>query len=212
MLAAIALVVPAAFHIVSGNAEARGAITAAGRGASEHDLSLLIAVVLFVAYLLSLLFSLRTHRHLYAGAGAPGAPAAGPGTGRAVVTLLLASGLVAWMSELLVGAIAGAAHVLGLTQVFVGVVVVAIVGNAAEHSTAVRAAVRNQMDLALNIAVGSSIQIALFVAPVLVFASRLLRGGPWTSCSRRSRCSRCSRRPRSSTWCRPTGSPIGSRA
>jgi len=90
MLAAIALVVPAAFHIVSANAEAHGAITAAGRGASEHGLSLLIAAVLFGAYLLSLLFSLRTHRHLYVGAGAPDAPAASAGTARAVVTLLLA--------------------------------------------------------------------------------------------------------------------------
>ena len=174
LLAALALVVPAAFHFVTEGALARGAMSAARQDVVEHGLSLLIAVVLFVAYLLSLLFSLRTHRHLYSGgAGEHAAPAA---TGRAVLTLLVATALVAWMSELLVGAVEGASHVLGLTKVFVGVVVVAIVGNAAEHSTAVMAALKNQMDLALNIAVGSSIQIALFVAPVLVFASRVMGG------------------------------------
>jgi Ca2+:H+ antiporter len=178
LLAAIALVVPAAFHIVAEGAEARGALTAAGQGTSEHNLSLFIAIVLFVAYLLSLLFSLRTHRHLYDGNPQRHVPATVPGAARAVITLMVATVLVAWMSELLVGAVEGASHVLGLTQVFVGVIVVAVVGNAAEHSTAVRVALRNKMDLALNIAVGSSIQIALFVAPLLVFASHLLPGRP----------------------------------
>jgi len=182
LLAAIALVVPAAFHFVAEGAEAHGALTAAKEAAIEHGLSILIAIVLFVAYLLSLLFSLRTHRHLYAGGAAGGAaaghaePASQGRMGRAVLVLVVATGLVAWMSELLVGAVEGASLVLGLTNVFVGVVVVAVVGNAAEHSTAVLMAMKNQMDLALNIAIGSSIQIALFVAPVLVFASRLMAG------------------------------------
>jgi Ca2+:H+ antiporter len=78
---------------------------------------------------------------------------------------------VAIMSELLVGALEHAAETLGLTQIFVGVILVAIIGNAAEHSTAVLAAMKNKMDLALSIAVGSSLQIALLVAPVLVFSS-----------------------------------------
>jgi Ca2+:H+ antiporter len=95
-----------------------------------------------------------------------------------VITLIAATVLIAWMSELLVGAVEEASHALGLTQVFVGVIVVAIVGNAAEHSTAVLVAMKNQMDLALNIAIGSSIQIALFVAPLLVFASYAMRGRP----------------------------------
>jgi Ca2+:H+ antiporter len=82
------------------------------------------------------------------------------------------------MSEMLVGAVEEASHILGLTEVFVGVIVVAIIGNAAEHSTAVVVAMKNHMDLALNIAIGSSIQIALFVAPVLVFASYLTPHGP----------------------------------
>src|SRR5206468_842191 len=79
--------------------------------------------------------------------------------------------LVAWMSEVLVGAVEPASRSLGLTSVFVGVIVVAVIGNVAEHSTAVLAAIRNHMDLAVNVAIGSSIQIALFVAPLLVFAS-----------------------------------------
>jgi Ca2+:H+ antiporter len=75
------------------------------------------------------------------------------------------------MSELLVGSVEPAAEALGLGSVFIGVIVLAVVGNAAEHSAAVLMAVRNKMDLAFHIAVGSSLQIALFVAPILVFAS-----------------------------------------
>jgi Ca2+:H+ antiporter len=89
----------------------------------------------------------------------------------ASLILVAATALIAWMSELLVGAVEPASRALGLTEVFVGVILVAIVGNAAEHSTAVLMALKNQMDLAYHIAVGSSMQIALFVAPALVFLS-----------------------------------------
>jgi Ca2+:H+ antiporter len=78
---------------------------------------------------------------------------------------------IAWMSEILVGAIEPSAHALGLNDAFVGVFVVAVLGNAAEHATAITAAMRNRMDLALSIAIGSSVQVALFVAPLLVLAS-----------------------------------------
>ena len=176
-LAALALLVPAGFHFVAEGAVAREALAPARETVLERTLSFEIAIVLFASYLLSLLFSLRTHRHLYAGAAAEheGRPV---GVGRAVITLLVATALVAWMSELLVGAVADTSRTLGLTEVFVGVIVVAVVGNAAEHSTAVLMAMKNHMDLALNIAIGSSIQIALFVAPVLVFASHFTRHGP----------------------------------
>jgi Ca2+:H+ antiporter len=179
-LAAIGLVVPAVFHFVAEDAVLRAALTPAREGLLEHGLSLLISSVLILSYGLSLVFSLRTHRHLYAGQGAATAhegPAAGHPL-RATLTLLAATGLVAWMSELLVGAVEDASVVLGFTEVFVGVIVVAVIGNAAEHSTAVLMAIRNQMDLALNIAIGSSLQIALFVAPLLVFASYLVPDGP----------------------------------
>jgi Ca2+:H+ antiporter len=86
--------------------------------------------------------------------------------------------LIAWMSELLVGSVEQAAHNFGFSSIFVGVIVVAIVGNAAEHSTALMVARKNRMDLALSIAIGSSIQIALFVAPVLVLISRFIAPRP----------------------------------
>jgi len=180
-LAVIALVVPAMFHLVAEGAVRRGALAPGHGVAIERGLSLEISIVLFAVYLLSLLFSLVTHRHLYAGQPHPGAhEAPGPrhSTGRAMLTLFVAVALVAWMSELLVGAVEQASHALGLTEVFVGVVVVAVIGNAAEHSTAVLAAMKNKMDLAINIAIGSSIQIALFVGPVLVFVSYLTPHGP----------------------------------
>ena len=176
-LAALALLVPAVYHFVATGAVAQGRLSLGHEVQLEHGLSLEIALVLFAAYVLSLLFTLRTHRHLYKGAAVEH-EARPVHVRRAIVTLLAATGLVAWMSELLVGAVIETSRALGLTEVFVGVIVVAVVGNAAEHSTAVRVAMKNHMDLALNIAIGSSIQIALFVAPVLVFASYAMPHGP----------------------------------
>jgi Ca2+:H+ antiporter len=99
-------------------------------------------------------------------------------SGRAALVLAGATAGIAWMSEIMVGSIEPMANELGLNNVFVGVFAVAIVGNAAEHSTAISAALKNRMDLALSIAIGSSIQVALFVAPVLVLASLWLGPGP----------------------------------
>lgn len=180
-LAAIGLVIPALFHWVAEGAVRGARITEAREVGLERGLSLEISIVLFAVYLLSLFFSLRTHKHLYAGqdhAAAHEAPGAPVSQKRALFTLVGATAFVAWMSELLVGAVEAASHQLGLTEVFVGVIVVAVIGNAAEHSTAVLVAMKNKMDLAMNIAIGSSIQIALFVAPVLVFASYLMPHGP----------------------------------
>ncbi len=141
----------------------------------ERGLSLEIAIVLFVTYGLSLVFSLHTHRHLYVGAAGEevnaGEAGAHWGQGRAIAVLLISSALVAVMAEILVHSVEHAARTLGMTEVFVGVILVAIIGNAAEHSTAVVVAMKGKMDLAINIAVGSSLQIALFVAPVLLFVS-----------------------------------------
>ncbi len=94
-------------------------------------------------------------------------------TSKATALLVGSTVFVAWMSEILVGAVEQASHALGMTEIFVGVIVVAIVGNAAEHSTAVLVALKGEMDLAVGIAMGSALQIALFVGPVLVFASYL---------------------------------------
>ncbi len=165
LLAAVGLIVPAIFHQ-----------TAADQGdIIERELSLEIAVVLFGIYVLSLIFSLKTHRHLYLGEHTntledddrPWSKRA------AMMVLALATIATGVMSEVLVGALVPAAESLGMTRIFVGVILVALVGNAAEHSTAVLVAMKNQMDLAFSIAVGSSLQIAMFVAPVLVFVSYL---------------------------------------
>ena len=169
-LAVIGLLVPALFHEIAGHSRLLPLAP------HEHDVSRMISAVLFISYLLSLWFSLGTHKHLYAGVTEED-----PFTGslpRAVLTLLIATAFTAWMSELLAGAVEGAATSLGKTPVFVGVIVVAVVGNAAEHATAVIAAARDHMDLALNIAVGSSTQIALFVAPLLVLVSAFMPHGP----------------------------------
>jgi len=169
LLAAVGLVIPALFHF-----------TASDRGAQvEHELSLDIAIVLFLIYGLSLAFSLKTHRHLFGGETHDAHDLGEePWSYRMSLGVLAAVAiLIGLMSEMLVGAIEPAAHTLGLTQVFVGVILVALVGNAAEHSTAVLMAMKNKMDLALGIAVGSSLQIALLVAPLLVFASYLF-GAP----------------------------------
>ena len=170
-MAAIALIIPAVFRrFVKLQSDAWMAVT-------EQKLSLAIAVVLIVTYVLSLYFSLKTHRELYLGCGDEVSKAEDDkpswSKAKSIVILLTATLFVALISEFLVDSIEAARHTLGLTQVFVGIIVVAIIGNAAEHTSAVMMAMKNKMDLALGIANGSSLQVALFVAPVLVFASYL---------------------------------------
>lgn len=179
-LAAIALLIPTIFHEVADNVPiAQGGWTPA----KEQSLSLAISIVLFLTYLGTLYFSLVTHKDLFVGEAIQGAAEevgqeeekAGDhwSKGKSITVLLVATGFVALISEFLVGAVEAARGKLGFTEVFVGVIVVAIIGNAAEHSSAILMAMRNKMDLSLSIALGSSLQIALFVAPVLVFASYL---------------------------------------
>lgn len=173
-LAAVGLTIPTVFHIT----------TAAGRStwnsATEQKLSLAIAVVLFVTYACVLSFELITHKQLYtleSQKREEGRKGNGWSVSKSLLVLIVATCLVALMSEFLVGAVEIARSALGLTEVFVGVIVIAVIGNAAEHSTAVLMAMKNKMSLSLGIAVGSSLQIALFVAPMLVFASYLF-GNP----------------------------------
>jgi Ca2+:H+ antiporter len=169
-LSGISLVVPAIFHYIS-----QSSVNQVNQQLTEQELSLEISVVLFITYILSLIFSLKTHKHLYSSVHGETEEAEVEGVvwsrKKAVGLLLGATALVALMSEFLVGAIEETGKALNLTDTFIGVILVAIIGNAAEHSTAVMMAIKNKMDLAINIAVGSSLQIALFVAPVLVFVS-----------------------------------------
>ncbi len=176
-LAAISLVVPAVFHM-SGSAP---------NVVNEHEdeLALTISVVQITVYILSLVFSLGTHKKLYVRESDDESEAAIGATGwgikTSVAVLAFATIMVAALSEYLVSEVETTAKVLGLTHLFIGVILVAIIGNAAEHSTAISMAMKNKMDLAVNIALGSSTQIALFVAPVIVFASFMM-GKPMDLC------------------------------
>jgi Ca2+:H+ antiporter len=176
-LAAIGLLVPTIFHYSAASHNA-------WKPEVAEKLSLGIAGVLFVTYICTLAFSLVTHKDLLSGtpegsAGRAASSDAHPAEpewskGKSVIVLLVATVFVAWLSEFLVTSVESARTQLGVTEVFIGVIVVAIIGNAAEHSTAVWMAMKDKMDLSLGIAIGSSLQIALFVAPVLVFTSWFL--------------------------------------
>jgi Ca2+:H+ antiporter len=167
-LAVFALLFPAVFFHFASTAH------------HEHlafPLSLAVSVVLLLLYAAALLFSLKTHRHLLGG-GHEG-PAPSWSSRRAAVALLVAGAATALVSEVLVGSVEEVGHALGLGSVFMGVVVVAVLGNAAEHAAAVMVAWRNQMDAAISICFASSLQVALFVTPVLVLLSAPL-GHPMT--------------------------------
>jgi Ca2+:H+ antiporter len=153
----IALVIPAIFT--------------ANRPEVAHPLSIGVAVVSLSLYLLGLYFSLVTHRQLFTYTEKMEHEDADWGMIRSIVVLCLATLVVGYESELLVHTIEHVSKSFGWSQTFIGVIVVAIIGNAAEHSSAVFMAWKNRMDISLEIAVGSSLQIAMFVTPVLVFLS-----------------------------------------
>jgi Ca2+:H+ antiporter len=167
-LAVIGLIIPAAFYFT---------YTAGGasqREFREQEVSVVVAGLLMLTYALGLLFSLRTHPHLFAGESEHGEHEAPAWSIRTATFVLLAATVgVAVMSELLVHSLDDAVASLGWSELFVGVIIIPIIGNAAEHLTAVTVAMKDKMDLSLGIAVGSSTQIALFVAPLLVFISLL---------------------------------------
>ncbi|NWJ96213.1 MAG: calcium/proton exchanger [Chloroflexi bacterium] len=185
-LAAIALIVPAIFTATLGTN-----LTTQKQDDLLENLSLVVAGILLLCYVAQLIFFLRTHSDLTAEeSGSEEERKFGQalakaeqqllqeeeteevstwGVRRAVITLLIATVVVGFVSEILVGSIEPLTKELGWTELFVGVILVAVIGNAAEHMTAVTVAMKNKMNLAMNIAIGSSLQIAFFVAPVLVF-------------------------------------------
>jgi len=172
LIAVISLLVPSAFsRILAPESTIR----------QEQLLNIGIAVVLLLAYGLYLIFSLKTHPGAFASVDS-GDKAHHEGkqwsTARAGGSLIAASVLAAWMSEILVGAAEGTGKSLGMSQTFIGIVFLAIVGGAAESGSAIAMARKNKMDLAVGIALGSSIQIALFVAPVLVLLSYFIAPQP----------------------------------
>lgn len=167
-IAAFALILPAALHHTGG----------ADSQMLDSKMALAISIVLILLYFANLLFSLKTHKHLLQPAAVTAEDAdevtASWSLKKSIAVLLGVTLLIVFLCEELVGSVEHAAATLGMTPVFVGVILLAIVGNAAENSTAVMMARKNKMDLSLNIVLGSSTQIAMFVAPVVVIAGFIM--------------------------------------
>ena len=138
-----------------------------------EGLSLFVAVVMIIIYALSLFFSFNTHKHIYNEEESEGT--AKWSLKKAIVILVVSTVLIAIESEFLVNGIEPITESLGWSQFFVGIILIPVIGNAAEHTTAIVMAKKDKMDVALEIAVGSSLQIILFVAPVLIFLSLLFK-------------------------------------
>jgi Ca2+:H+ antiporter len=179
ILAVAALVMPAIFELVEGQGLPPIDQERVNFDSTVEHLSLAVAIVLILTYAAGLLFSLKTHRELFNPRDDDEEDDTwGWSVRRSVIALAIAGVAVGVMSEILVGSIEAASHSVGLSQFFIGVIVVAIVGNAAEHWVAVLVAIKDKMDLSVNIAIGSSGQVALFVAPVLVLLSFVIGPGP----------------------------------
>ena len=179
LLAAGALIMPAVFQLIHGGGLPNVSEIRHHYSSDIEKLSFGVALILIVSYIAGLFFSLKTHRDLFNAGHDDDADHSGAwSTKKSIIVLAIAGVLVGVMSEILVGSIEDASRQIGLSQFFVGVFIVAIVGNAAEHYVAVVVPAKNKMDLAVNIAIGSSAQIALFVAPVLVLLSFLFGPTP----------------------------------
>jgi Ca2+:H+ antiporter len=173
LLAVGALILPAVFELVLGTGLPRPTAEAVNYDSDVEKISIGMAIILLATYIAGLFFSMRTHKDLFNPEHADEdhvGEEAWP-VRRSVTMLAIAGVAVGVMSEILVGSISEASESIGLSPFFVGIIVVAIVGNAAEHWVAIYFATRDKMDLSVNIAIGSSAQIALFVAPVLVLLS-----------------------------------------
>ena len=171
MLALAALVMPAVYELVVGSGLPKPNTEAVDYHDDVKTISAIVACILLFSYAGALVFSLKTHRDLFNPVGEEEHHGEPWTVRRAVILLAIAGAAVGLMSEILVGSISETAEKIGISEFFIGVIVVAIVGNAAEHSVAVYVASKDKMDLAVNIAIGSSAQIALFAAPVLVLLS-----------------------------------------
>jgi Ca2+:H+ antiporter len=177
-IAAAALVMPAVFELTEGHGLPGIDAEIVAFPSNIETLSIVVACVLIVSYAAGLVFSLKTHAELFNPDYEEADDTWGWSARKSIIWLAIAGLAVGLMSEILVGSIEDASHSIGLSQFFVGVIIVAIVGNAAEHWVAVLVARKDKMDLAVNIAIGSSAQVALFVAPVLVLSSLFI--GPAT--------------------------------
>jgi Ca2+:H+ antiporter len=163
LLATIALIVPAIFLQTAPKVG----------GVIIEDLSLVVAVLMILAYIADLFFTLKTHKHLYA--QEVGKFESKWSIKKSILILITATLAVAWMSEILVGSIEPVVAIFGWTELFIGVIFVAIIGNAAEHASAVTMALKNKMDLAVQVSIGSATQIVMFVMPALIIISLIFK-------------------------------------
>jgi Ca2+:H+ antiporter len=177
ILSTAGLVVPAVFYyLLTSHGVAPDEVSSL-----DLDVSLYVAIILFITYILSLVFSLQTHKNLYDTTDyeTPGLEDEQVWSVRkSAIVLAVSTAFVAMMSEMLVHSIEETVVSWGMTEIFVGVIIVAIVGNAAEHSAAIMMALKNKMDIAVTIAIGSSSQVALLLAPVVVFLSYFIGPQP----------------------------------
>ena len=160
VLATAGLLIPAAFAFTTPASELTEFL--------REEVSVGVALLLLGSYVAQLIFSLKTHKHLYSEEEELEVHGQAWSIRHSIIVLIGATVLVAFMSELLVEGVGYLTEQIGLTELFVGVILVALIGNAAEHLTAVIVAMKNKMDLAVSIAMGSTLQVALFVAPALV--------------------------------------------
>ena len=178
-LAVAALIMPAIYALVDGGGLPGIDAEIVNYGSDLEELSIGVAIVLLASYVAGLIFSLRTHKDVF---NPPYEQEAHEGFGwsvrRSIAMLAIAGAAVGVVSEILVGSISEASESIGISEFFVGIIVVAVVGNAAEHWVAVLVARKDKMDLAVNIAIGSAAQVALFVAPILVLLSFVLGPSP----------------------------------
>lgn len=163
LIAVISIVVPSVFALIPGHTLQ-----------DENNLSIVISVLLILLYALSMWFSLKTHSYLFVKKSAPREKAKWTKM-HAGLLLLGATILLALISEILVSQVEQVGHTFGISEIFLGAVIIALIGNAAEHLAAIFFALKNDLDLAVNVTVGSSLQIALFVAPLTVLAGVLMQ-------------------------------------
>jgi Ca2+:H+ antiporter len=167
-VATVALLVPSMIAVAEGRT-----------GSPElQTLSTMLAVLLIGGYVLGLVFSLKTHKEAFASSAHEHGGEDAPPLAASVVILLVVTVLVALVSEVFVGSVEAAGEAFGMSPAFVGFIVVALVGAAAEIATAFSAAAKDRLDLSVSIALGSAVQIALFVAPLLVLLSHVLGPAP----------------------------------
>jgi Ca2+:H+ antiporter len=163
MIAFLSIMIPSMFHFVP----------VEHRGNDELMLSLVVSALLIATYLLSMVFSLKTHSYLFRAKEEKGGK---PKWGRnlSLGILLVSTIALGLVSEVFVGQVESVAKNFGLTELFIGAIIVALVGNAAEHLAALFFALKNNIDLSMNVTVGSSLQVAMFVAPIAVMAGALM--------------------------------------